>query len=195
MGATHTCATDTGGTLYCWGTNPYGQTGNGLSDTRQNPVAVRGLLTGKKVTHFSISMDRTCAVADGSLYCWGRGNAGGTMGDTAGTAESKVPLLIDGGALKGVAVESSKLTTFVSCALSVAGKAYCWGGLVPPGTDDTQPAAVDMSAVEGGKLEQLGVGNGFACGVGASKAYCWAPQGHIAGGNPGWEFTAEPRGP
>ncbi|HCZ28820.1 TPA: hypothetical protein DHU97_03725, partial [Candidatus Saccharibacteria bacterium] len=72
------------GRLYCWGYGVYGQNGNGTTNSLTTPTAVISPLAGKTVTKVSSSSDgdpangynHTCAIADGSLYCWGIGNNG-----------------------------------------------------------------------------------------------------------------------
>ena len=41
-GSFHTCATRTGGTLWCWGDNEYGQLGNGNHTDQDLPRQVTG---------------------------------------------------------------------------------------------------------------------------------------------------------
>lgn len=59
------------GKLYCWGSNNHGQLGQGDLVNRANPTLVQGLLANKTVTKVSISDGTTCAIADGTPYCWG----------------------------------------------------------------------------------------------------------------------------
>ena len=42
----HTCAMLSGGGVYCWGANSYGQLGTGDTTSRYSPTAVSGLGTG-----------------------------------------------------------------------------------------------------------------------------------------------------
>jgi hypothetical protein len=57
------------GTASCWGTNTYGQLGNGTTTPSKVPVPVTGL-EGKQVTAVSAGEDAVCAIADGAAYCW-----------------------------------------------------------------------------------------------------------------------------
>jgi len=81
-GGIHYCAIATGGALYCWGLNRFGQLGDGTTSNRNAPVAVLGGLT---FTSVSAGSDRTCGIAtDGFAYCWGFNN-GGALGDRTTT--------------------------------------------------------------------------------------------------------------
>ena len=66
LGGTNTCAVNTTQILYCWGSNGYGQIGNG---TIINPIVPVEILTG--VQSVSLRSASTCAIKnDGTLYCW-----------------------------------------------------------------------------------------------------------------------------
>jgi hypothetical protein len=70
-GGTESCATSSGGALYCWGGQPVGD--GYESNDALSPVQINGgLLSSKTVSKVSSGDYSTCAVdSDGSLYCWG----------------------------------------------------------------------------------------------------------------------------
>ena len=83
--AGHSLAVTTGGNVYAWGDNSYGQlgqgtSGSGSSTTAQNPVEVKGpggvgYLTG--VASVSAGNEWSVAVkTDGTVWAWGN-NSGG----------------------------------------------------------------------------------------------------------------------
>src|SRR5688572_30392529 len=41
IGGNHTCAVTRGGLIYCWGSNGFGQLGDGTTQTRLKPVPVQ----------------------------------------------------------------------------------------------------------------------------------------------------------
>jgi len=79
-GRQHTCVETCSGTgVKCWGSNTYGQLGDGTTTNRPLPVNVSGLENG--VLYLSAGNEHTCAVTNsGETKCWGL-NAYGQLGD------------------------------------------------------------------------------------------------------------------
>ena len=78
IGGNHTCAVTSGGLIYCWGNNGFGQLGDGATQNRLKPVPVQvGALRFRRVT---AGWYHTCAeTTDGKAYCWGN-NTWGQLG-------------------------------------------------------------------------------------------------------------------
>lgn len=86
-GANHACVI-AGGGAYCWGSSGYGQLGRGYIGGETNvPLAVVGL-TGT-VEEISAGGVNTCAITDGTAYCWGYAARGSTGDGT--TVQSNSP--------------------------------------------------------------------------------------------------------
>jgi hypothetical protein len=66
----HTCALAESGEAYCWGSNEFGQLGDGTRTSRAEPTVVdSGGLTFSTIT---TKATRTCGVTtSGDVYCWG----------------------------------------------------------------------------------------------------------------------------
>lgn len=130
-GFSHACAI-VSGAAYCWGSNSYGELGDGTTTMRTEPVSVQGLPS--PVTQISAGGSATCAIANGTAYCWG-GNWRGQLGNGT-TQDTAVPVPVTG---LGTPVMSLVAGGEIGCAI-VAGEAYCWGsnvnGQVGSGSSD-----------------------------------------------------------
>src|SRR5207247_1427933 len=71
-GGCHTCGVTPSGAVYCWGSNAYGQLGNGSTTSSSVPVAVSA--GGRTFTAVSAGYLHTCGLTSGGAgYCWGYG--------------------------------------------------------------------------------------------------------------------------
>lgn len=87
----HSCGVTTGGVAYCWGSNSYGQLGNGTKTDNNIPVVVSGGLSFASISagHF-----HSCGVTTGgSIYCWGADGLGGF--GTGSKSGSTKPIRVD----------------------------------------------------------------------------------------------------
>lgn len=75
-GSKHTCATDTSGSVFCWGYNAFGQLGTGSVKTAWSPAKV---LTVPAASQVALGSMHTCAIASSALWCWGRLGAGSSF--------------------------------------------------------------------------------------------------------------------
>lgn len=89
---------------YCWGYNGSGQFGDGNTTHRSSyalPTHTSGLMAGKSVSQLGVGNDHNCALAEGTVYCWGL-NDQGRLGNGT-TSQSFTPVAVNGTALGGTA--------------------------------------------------------------------------------------------
>lgn len=117
----HTCAILAGGALSCWGSNGYGQLGDGTTTDRPTPAVVEGIGT---VVDLELGSNHTCILNDaGEVWCWGA-NYNNQMGDGTTTdrlAPAKVTSLGD------VTVRDIGTRGDAVCALLGDSSVTCWG--------------------------------------------------------------------
>lgn len=122
-GLSHTCGITFAGQAHCWGSNDFGQLGDGSVERRESPVAVARALAIREIAAGGV---HTCAVSeDEQTYCWGR-NAFGELGTSAvqdcdGVACAREPLLL---ARRYAYVRAGGGFT---CGTLEGGKSTCWG--------------------------------------------------------------------
>ena len=177
-GQYHTCAMDSPGTQYCWGLNSSGQAGNRATSVN---FRVPATVTPAAATIAS-GYGHSCLLRDGKAYCWGDDSSGELGNNTTRPTPQTTPVPVyTGGVLAGVTLSQISAGSDVTCALSAAGAAYCWGAgssgqLGNRGTAASDiPVAVTRSgALAGVTLTQISVGANAVCALStAGAAYCW----------------------
>jgi alpha-tubulin suppressor-like RCC1 family protein len=126
-------------------------------------------------------LSHSCALtAAGAAHCWGANDRGQLGNATAGTGTTS-PVAVSGG-LAFAAISAGQQQT---CALTNAGKAYCWG----TGPELGGPAQTMVPAAVVGDLtfRQIAAGRLYTCGVTSDGGgYCWGANG---GGELGTETS------
>jgi len=184
-GTDHTCAVTTSGGLQCWGSNVWGQLGDGTNATRNTPMDVNGLTSG--VSQVSVGSAHTCALlSSNGVQCWGY-NAQGQLGDgTTYTERRNTPVDVLGLA-GGVTQVSAGI--FHTCALNTDGGVQCWGyndrGQLGDGTQaNYRIAPVDVIGLTS-DVAQISVGTSHTCAVNTSggvQCWGWNFQGQLGNG-------------
>jgi alpha-tubulin suppressor-like RCC1 family protein/uncharacterized protein YjdB len=124
----HTCALTAEGAVYCWGSNLYGQLGDGSTEGGPTPRLVQG--PGGFTSLGGGGGFHSCGLkADDSAWCWGLdvwfqlGNNMASPDNCAGERCSLAPMQVAGGRT------FNHITTGYgnTCAVVPDDDAYCWG--------------------------------------------------------------------
>jgi len=174
-GATHACGIARG-QLYCWGTS----VGGALGPVTASPTSTPTLVTtfaNKTVSDVSAGADFTCAVADGTAYCWGNAGSGRTGLGATGTTSTPTAV---------ASMPSGKTVTSISAgathACAVAdGTAYCWGnngsGQLGTGSTTSTTSAVAVTTasgiLSGRTVTAISAGTSHSCAIADGLAFCW----------------------
>lgn len=193
-GGGHTCARRNSGAVVCWGSNGYGQLGDGAThrtcgtweyppDCSPSPVEVAGLTDAVEIAAGSVL---TCARrTSGAVVCWG-GNSSGGIGDGTTGTDRPTPT-----AVVGLTDAVEIAAGGHACARRASGGVVCWGsnragqiGDGTSGTDRLTPVLV-MGLTD---AVEIAVGGGHSCARRASGAVvCWGDNtyGQIGDGTSG----------
>ena len=120
-GNDHVLMINSDGTVSAWGSNTYGQLGNGTNTSSIEPVVVQGLSDIIEVTAgdgYSLAMDK-----NGEVYSWGR-NSWGMLGN-GNTLNANIPNKIN--ALSGLNIVKVSTSGYHCLALANNGDVYSWG--------------------------------------------------------------------
>lgn len=165
-GNNHSIAVGSDGISYMWGSNNWGQLGNGTTAGSSVPLPVSAP-AGVTFTLGSAGNDHTLAIgSDGTTYGWGR-NLYGEVGDGT-VVGSSVPIAVLAPA--GVTFTQISAGTTHSAALGADGNAYSWGrntqGQLGDGTlvNSSSPVPVVTPAVV-----VTGISFGGVAGAGLSE--------------------------
>jgi alpha-tubulin suppressor-like RCC1 family protein len=123
-GGHHTCAILQSGTVYCWGSNSFGQSGGSAGLGILTPILpgpVEGLSgTPRMITAGSF---HTCVLSSPQdVFCWGEGKYG-KLGDGKSN-DSHIPLAVTGLSADVLYLQAGENHT---CALVSPWNLFCWG--------------------------------------------------------------------
>lgn len=189
-GGYHVCALLNSGAVQCWGSNTYGQLGDGSTLNRLTPTQVLGLTSG--VVQISAGRSHTCALLNnGAVNCWGAGGYGqiGNLSFINKTSPTQVS-----GLTSGVSQISARGDH--SCALLNTGAVKCWGynsyGQLGDGTQDSKNTPTQVSGLTSG-VNQITAGWLSSCALlGTGEVRCWGSNlsGQIGDGTiTNWRLT------
>ncbi len=170
----NTCARTTDRHLHCWGSDYFGQLGDGGTDTDQ-PAPVE--VAGNRADWATVTAGgtHTCArTTDRHLYCWGR-DIVGQLGDGGTDTNQPAPVEVAGNRADWATVSAGASHT---CARTTDHRLYCWGAdlygeLGDSAALEEQPAPVEVA---GNRTDWTSVsaGGDHTCGRRTNgRLYCW----------------------
>jgi alpha-tubulin suppressor-like RCC1 family protein len=173
QGAAYAIGSD--GQLYAWGTNFYGNLGDGTTITNSDTPVVVSLPSG--VTPLAIAGGYESAYAigsDGNLYAWGD-NVYGELGNGS-TTNSDTPVVVS--LPSGVTPKTIAGGGGAGYAIGSNGSLYAWGyniyGQLGDGSTTNSDTPVPVSLPSGVTAKAVTGGGGFAHAIGSDgKLYGW----------------------
>ena len=192
-GDRHVCVLTAGGGVQCWGSNNYGQLGDGTQTDHALPMTVVGLAQGVK--QLDASDDQTCALMNsGGVKCWGGSSSDGDGAQQLKPASLHAPqatqtitnvLPIDIQGLHTPITAIAVGQTHV-CALSSAGGVQCWsnGDAYASSSVVTSTTPVDLPGLTSG-IKALVSGSDHICALttgGGVKCFGYNYYGQLGNG-------------
>jgi hypothetical protein len=160
-GAAHTCALTLDKTALCWGSNSFGQLGDGSTVPRLAPTLVVGGITFQSI---DAGDPWTCGLSTtGKAYCWG---------GLEGLGATPIPHLYS----PAPTFTSLTVGSFHACALTGDGSAYCWGNNQFGQLGDSSVVSKqNPTPVAGGlRFTSIAAGVAHTCGITTDGSVaCW----------------------
>ncbi len=164
-GQHHMLALKGDGSAWAWGSNEYGEIGDGSSVARSAPVAVRNVSAATALAvGADIGGNASYAIAvDGTVWSWGA-NGHGELGRNTST-DSSIPKAVPG--LAGVAAISCSDQGY-TLALKSDGSVWAWGrnevGELGDGTTRHRDSPVQVAGLTGIRAVSAGASHAVAVG-------------------------------
>ncbi len=194
-GAASTCAVRAAGWAFCWGDDQLGQIANGPGQVDSNVPSRVTPKVGDELafTQVSVGGSHVCGIADrfraGAtarvVACWGSNLSGQALG--AGTQYDFAESYADPPAGEQWTAISGGLSH--TCALTSAGKVFCWGasgtGQLGQGDTNASNTPVQVSLPGNAVATKIAAGQGHTCVITDTAALiCWGAgnQGQLGNG-------------
>ena len=191
-GSYHTCALLDDGSIRCWGSNVFGQLGDGTTIERTTPITVN-LGSGVSAIGVSSGESHTCAVlSDNRVKCWGL-NANGQIGDGT-TTDRHIPAYSSLGGTGALRVSAG---SFHTCAITLDRNVMCWGenwnGQLGDSSNVDRNTPVEVSIPSNSSAISIDSGAFHSClGMNDGSMFCWGYNAHGQLGNGGTSDSNSP---
>ena len=195
-GADHSLALDSDGALYAWGSNAYGQLGNGTTTNSSVPIAVKIAgtpLAGKTIVQIAAGANHNMVLtSDGTVYAWGWNYHGQLGNNTKTNSNTIVAVQTIGTPLAGKKIVKIAAGQGHSLALTDDGRVYTWGrndtGQLGNNatTDAMLPVAVTVTGtpMSNKTIIEIASGARHSLAIDSSgKVYAWGYNGSGQLGN------------
>lgn len=172
-GSTHQCALKANGNVWCWGTNIFGELGDGTNYSTKKPNIVPGI---SDAIDIDVNYSTSCAVlSDFTVKCWGL-NIGDIFNDntTKNLSPREVPNLSN--------VKKLSLGRTFNCALLNNGDLKCWGdnsiGQIGVGYISSESTPY-VDAIISSDVKDFAIGSTNACYLDyENNYYCWGSNNY-----------------
>jgi len=146
-GFTHALALGSDGVVYAWGSNDYGELGNGTTDGAASPTPV-SMPAGVTVVALNAGNDFSAALlSDGRLLMWGD-NANGQLGSGSWGSQSTTPREVSMPAGVGVTTMSAGSSRANSMlVVGTDGQTYGWGSAAQGAIGNGRVGGVEYTPV------------------------------------------------
>ena len=195
-GADHSLALDSDGALYAWGSNAYGQLGNGTTTNSSVPVAVKIAgtpLAGKTIVQIAAGANHNMVLtSDGAVYTWGWNYHGQLGNNTKTNSNTIVAVQTISTPIAGKKIVKIAAGQGHSLALTDDGMVYAWGrndtGQLGNNatTDAMLPVAVTVTGtpMNNKTIIEIASGARHSLAIDSSgKVYAWGHNGSGQLGN------------
>jgi len=174
-GPRHSCATDEGGHVRCWGEEQFGKLGR--QESHEGPPRFHASEVARlaDVIQLALGAEHSCALSrDGEVSCWGLGadprvqcSRDGTSLHCRGPGEDSAHIPRKVAGLTDVRDIAAHAGT--TCALRRDGSVSCWDSIEHDARGEW--ALRRVAVVE--RSTRLVVGEGFGCALGEEEVRCW----------------------
>ncbi len=208
VGYLSVCAIKVDGTLWCWGSNVYGQLGIGRTDMPPTFYETPQPVDSSLWKQVSVGGTHACGIkTDNTLWCWGDNSQGqvgdGTGGSWPGEAynvqpepteiflaydgvpapTNLAPILVEAGPVQTCAISERLITDWGT----YEGILWCWGDNVEGVLGDGSTLDRYRPGWTGHDYKSISLGLYAACGLKTdSSLWCWGTDGFLAEIIPGW---------